>query len=118
MSDSFVWDDRTWEQVWERTLDHVERHHIAMSVLRRRLPDTPLERRVARELAQRWARHAVFLAVVYGLWTLFWAAIGWDMTGRYGAATARLPMVCAGIGGAAVTVCLAFCRSMAALRRG
>ncbi len=108
--DGFVWDDKTWDHVWERVLNPVERHHIAVSVVRRRVPEDPFERRIAVELARRWQRHALFLASLYLLWSAFWAAIGFDSVTAFGASAARLPFGCAALGIAAVTGCLAFRR--------
>lgn len=116
MGDSFVWDDHTWDQIWERTLNQAERHHIAMSVLRRRLPSTPLEQRVARELARRWGRRAVTLSVVYALWTLFWGGIGWTGVRLHGAAEAAVAIGCTAVGALAVIACLGFRHSMGRLQ--
>ncbi|HEX6255461.1 MAG TPA: hypothetical protein VFZ70_06580 [Euzebyales bacterium] len=67
--------DRLWDHVWERNLNAVERHAIAMAVWRRRQPDDAFEAMVALELARRWRRHARYLVVLYGTWTWFWGAL-------------------------------------------
>lgn len=108
MTDGFIWDDRTWDRVWERVLNPVERHDIAMAVLRRRLPVTAFERRIAVELARRWRRHALALALLYLLWTVFWGAVGWDTLRLYGGEPARVPLGCAVVGMAAIVACVAF----------
>lgn len=69
------WDDRLWEQVWDRTLNPMERHRIARHLWHRRVPDDPLERTVVAELRHRWRRRARNLAILYGLWTLFWGLL-------------------------------------------
>lgn len=75
-SDRFVWDDRLWELVWERHLDQVERHAIALDTWAGRVPKTDRFRaRVVTELARRWRRRARNLAWLYGLWTAFWTAM-------------------------------------------
>lgn len=73
--DDALRDDRVWDRVWERILDPVERHSIAVAVWRGRPPRGTFEYRIAVELARRWRRRALSLAVVYALWTLFWGAI-------------------------------------------
>lgn len=73
--DDALRDDRVWDRVWERMLDPVERHAIAVSVLRRRPPTDLFEARIAVELARRWRRQARNLIVLYGLWSLFWGSI-------------------------------------------
>ncbi len=112
MTDEFTWDDRLWDQVWKRTLSHVERHSIAMAVLRRRLPTDAFQERIARELANRWSRHAVTLGSVYLLWTLFWGAIGWSEFRVNGAQHIGLPAGCAVVGVIAVAACGLFRRAM------
>jgi hypothetical protein len=67
--------DELWEEVWERTLDRVERHQVAVAVCRRELPDEPLHRRLVPELARRWRRAARNHAVAHLLWIAFWATI-------------------------------------------
>lgn len=117
MSTGITWDDKTWDEVWERLLDQFERHNIAMAVLRGRLPSTTFERGIALELARRWRRHAVTLAVVYSVWTAFWSAIGWDAVQRYGTSAAGVPLWCAAIGVAAIAACGIFRRRMLRLTR-
>lgn len=71
----FRFDDHLWRDVWERNLDPVERHSIAMTVWRRQHPRDTFEAAVAFELARRWRGHSRFLALIYGLWTLFWGTM-------------------------------------------
>jgi hypothetical protein len=104
MGDSFLLDDRTWQRLWDQILSPVERHHIAMSVLRRRLSSDPLEARVSLELARRWGRKCRFLAIVYLIWTVFWGAVGWADP------PLAMPMGAAAFGVVAITCCLAFRR--------
>lgn len=70
-----IWDDELWEEVWDRTLDGVERHHVAISTWRRELPSDPLHRRLVPELARRWRRTARNHFAGHLLWVLFWGAI-------------------------------------------
>ncbi|MFP4310805.1 MAG: hypothetical protein ACLFS9_02335 [Nitriliruptoraceae bacterium] len=73
------WDDRMWEELWERTLGQPERHRLAMATLRREFPDDPLGRRVVPELARRWrstARLHLWLHTVLGL---FWLRVSFDI---------------------------------------
>lgn len=72
MSDAYRFDDRTWEQVWERLLGPHERHRIASSVWQGDIPDEPFEGRVAVELAFRWRRRAVFQSVLWTCWIAYW----------------------------------------------
>lgn len=69
------WSDEAWLATWEGALTGVERHALAVAVVR----DRPLVERfewlVARELVRRWRRRALGLLVPYGLWTLFWGAL-------------------------------------------
>jgi hypothetical protein len=116
MDDGLLSDDRAWEQVWDQTLSHVERHAIAMAVVRRRLPRTPLEGRVALELARRWSRQAVTLGIVYAVWSLFWGAIAWDSIQRYGAGAGRVAIGCCAVGLAAITCCVLFRQRMRSFR--
>lgn len=113
--DDVAWDAQTWHLVWERTLSHAERHEIGMAVLRRRVPADPFERRLARELAKRWERHALWLMVLYALWTAFWGAVGWHSVGVRGLHTAALPVICAAIGAASILLCLTFRRRLRVL---
>jgi hypothetical protein len=69
------WTDDLWEQVWERMLDHVERHQVARAVRRREPPDDPLHRRLVPELARRWRRTARNQALFHLIWIAFWGAI-------------------------------------------
>lgn len=71
------WTDRTWDQVWERTLGRVDRHRLAMALLRREQPDDRLALRVLPELARRWRRTALVYVFGWGLFTTFWLVIGY-----------------------------------------
>ncbi|MGI8575675.1 MAG: hypothetical protein ACR2MA_10135 [Egibacteraceae bacterium] len=72
------WDDELWDHVWERMLDPLERRDIALHVWRRQPPDDLFNARVAAELAKRWRRRAIALALLYTLWTLLWGGITWN----------------------------------------
>lgn len=96
--------------MWERTLSQVERHSIAMDVLRRRVPLQPLEARIAVELAQRWRRTARNLAVLYAVWSLFWGMLAWHDWTADAAFEALLTPTCAALGLVAVACCAAFRR--------
>ena len=73
------WDDELWDLLWERQLNAVERHSIAMDVLRgREVQGDPLEQEIGRELANRWRQRARNLALLYGFWTLFWGLLAVD----------------------------------------
>lgn len=67
--------DRDWDEVWERTLDRVERHRITRSTWRRELPADALERRLVPELARRLRRSARRQAIFHLVWIVFWGAI-------------------------------------------
>jgi hypothetical protein len=98
--DGWSWDDRTWDEVWERVLDRAERHAIAMAVLRRRLPGGAMEDRIAVELSRRWVRKALSLAVLYLTWTLFWGALAPRVDDP------PVPAWCAAVGVLAVGACI------------
>jgi hypothetical protein len=102
------WDESTWELVWEQLHGPLERHGIAMSLLRRRPVTEAFEARVTRELARRWRRRAVSLGLLYSLWTLFWGALARASTAAPGAPGRLVPHVMASIGLLAVAICLAF----------
>jgi hypothetical protein len=68
-------DDELWEEVWERTLDPLERHRIVRTTLRRRFPLDPLEKRLVPELARRWRRSARNHAVGHLIWLAFFLSI-------------------------------------------
>lgn len=107
---TLVWDDELWAHVWERTLSQVERHSIAMDVLRRRVPRQPLEARIAVELARRWRRTARNLAVLYALWSMFWGTLAWHDWAADARFEALLTPTCTALGLVAVAVCAAFRR--------
>lgn len=68
-------DDEMWEELWERTLDAVERHRIALTTLRREFPLDPLEKRLVPELARRWRRSARNHAIGHLIWLAFFLSI-------------------------------------------
>lgn len=98
-------DDELWDHVWERNLTHVERHTIAMALLRRQPPDTTFDRLIAAELARRWRRHALWLVLLYGLWSLFWGAIALTAPPPDADPT-MLPAWCVVVGLAMITACV------------
>ena len=102
-----VWDERLWEDAWERLLSHPERHRIAVQVWRGEAPADPFEQRVATELARRWRRSARNLALLYGLWALFWGLLTWDDWRPDGILRSLLTISCALVGVAAVGACFA-----------
>lgn len=67
--------DREWDEVWDQTLDRVERYRITRSVWRRELPQDHLERRLVPELARRIRRSARRQALFHLVWVTFWGAI-------------------------------------------
>lgn len=100
-------DEHLWRDVWERNLNAVERHTIAMSVWRHQRPSDQFEALVALELARRWRRHTVFLATVYGLWTLFWGLIAQHDVRLNDGFRSLVPPVCAAVGLLAIAACFA-----------
>jgi hypothetical protein len=68
-------DDELWEEIWERTLDAVERHRIARTTMLRGFPLDPLEKRLVPELARRWRRSARNHAIGHLIWFTFFSAI-------------------------------------------
>lgn len=103
-----VWDDELWDQVWERTLGPIERHSIAMHVVRRRLPEDLFESRICAELARRWRRTSRNLALLYAIWTLFWGMLAVHDATSDGALESLLTPTNAAVGMLAIGVCLAF----------
>lgn len=71
-----AWDDRMWEDVWERTIGPADRHRLAMALLRREQPDDRLAHRLQPELARRWRRSCVNYALGWGVFATFWLVIG------------------------------------------
>jgi hypothetical protein len=110
-------DDRLWRDVWERNLDPVERHTIAMAVWRRRHPAGRFETIVAFELARRWRRHIRSLAVVYGLWTVFWGMIAIRDLRLDAAFESLVTPVCAVLGLVAIGACVVIRRRLAGYLR-
>ncbi len=99
------WDDELWELVWERNLNPLERHRIAMAVCRRRPPPEPYEAVVGAELSRRWRRRALNLAFLYALWTLFWGALAVSDLRDDAALTSLLTPVNTLIGIVAIAAC-------------
>lgn len=110
-------DDELWRDVWERNLDAVERHAIAMTVWRRRHPVDAFETLVAFELARRWRRHSRFLVVVYGLWTVFWGMIAARDLRLDATFESLVTPICAGLGLVAIGVCIGVRRRLAGYLR-
>lgn len=73
------YDDRMWEELWERTLGQLERHRIAMATLRREFPPDPLGRRIVPELAHRWRGTAKVHLWVHATLAIFWGRISFDI---------------------------------------
>lgn len=67
--------DEMWEELWERTLDRVDRYRISRTTWRREFPLDPLEKRLVPELARRWRRSARNHAIGHMLWLAFWGSI-------------------------------------------
>lgn len=110
-------DDRLWDNVWERNLNAVERHAIAVAVWRRRRPDDRFEAMVACELARRWRRHARYLVVMYGLWTTFWGSLAMHDLRPDAILNSLLSLWCAVIGVLVIASCLAVRRRLAGYLR-
>lgn len=113
----FRFDDRLWRDVWERNLDPVERHSIAMTVWRRRHPAGTFEAAVAFELARRWRGHSRFLATIYSLWTLFWGAMTMHDLRLDGGFESLVTPSLTLVGILAVTACIAVRRRLAVYLR-
>ena len=111
-------DDYLWREVWERNLDHVERHNVAMSVWRRRAPEDPFESLVGWELAHRWRQRARNLAVVYLVWTAFWGLMAYAGLGSSEPVALRLPLCLTVLGVAGIALCFAFRRRMRPIIQG
>lgn len=109
----FRFDDRLWNHVWERNLNPVERHAIAMAVWRRRQPGDKFEAMVAFELARRWRAHSRFLATIYALWTLFWGTMAVRDFRLDAAFESLVTPVFAMIGVLAIVACIAVRRRLA-----
>jgi hypothetical protein len=112
-----TFDDQLWDTVWERNLNAVERHAIAMSVWRRCRPDDLFEAIVARELARRWRRHARYLVVIYGLWTTFWGALAMHDLRPDAVLDSPLSPSCAMLGVLVIVGCFAVRRRLATYLR-
>lgn len=69
------WPDEAWLATWEGALTGVERHALAVAVVRDRPPVERFDWLIARELIRRWRRRALGLLIPYGLWTLFWGSL-------------------------------------------
>ena len=110
-------DDQLWRDVWDRNLDAVERHSIAVDVWRRRRPGDPFEALVAFELARRWRRQSVSLALVYLLWTAFWGVLAIDDVRIDATLETLLSPVCAFVGLFAIGACMVVRRRLGAYLR-
>lgn len=112
--------DRGWEQLWERTLDQVDRHRYGLHVWRGELPDDPLGRRVVPELARRWRRRAAVYAAGWLAFALFWLGVATAAVDASGAPTTLVPWSCTATGMVVVGACLAarrrFARTLARAR--
>lgn len=110
------YDDRMWEELWERTLGQLERHRIAMATLRREFPPDPLGRRIVPELAYRWRGTAKVHLWIHTIHAVFWGRISFDIP-----ATAGTPWVLANtmalISLVIVLSCIAFRRYLFPLAR-
>lgn len=100
-------DDCLWDEVWERNLAHVERHNIAKSVWQRVPPDDPFKNIVGYELAHRWRARARNLAILYGVWSFFWALMTYALVTRE-VSELGLTLTMTSIGLFAVSLCMAF----------
>lgn len=107
-AERLVWDDELWDRVWERTLGPVERHSIAMHVVRRRLPEDLFESRICAELARRWRRTSRNLALLYATWTLFWGMLAVHDAVSDGGLQSLLTPANTVVGLLAIGACLAF----------
>jgi len=112
-----TFDDKLWDTVWERNLNAVERHAIAVSVWKRRQPDDVFEALVARELARRWRRHARYLVVVYGLWTTFWGSLAMHDLRPDAVLNSLLSPSCAAVGVLVIVSCLVVRRRLSTYLR-
>ena len=112
-----AWDDEMWEELWERTLSQVERHRLAVAVLRREVPGDALARRVVPELARQWRRRCVTLAIVWGLFAGFWVMTGVSEIRVRGESLTALPWWMATIGAAVVVSSLLFRHHVAPVAR-
>lgn len=101
-------DDSLWDEVWERSMGHIERHNVALSVFRHEPPEDPFAMRIGFELAHRWRARARNLGVVYGLWTIFWAVMAYAGSDRVRPPGPGVPIGLATVGVVAVILCLAF----------
>ena len=101
-------DDTLWDEVWERNLGHVERHNVALSVWRRQAPEDPFAVLVGWELAHRWRARARNLAVLYGLWAVFWALMAYAGRAEVEPPGVGMPLTVTAFGVIGVALCLAF----------
>lgn len=104
------WTDRTWEQVWERTIGQVERRRLAMALLRREQPPDRLALRLLPELARRWRRTCLTLALGWGAFVVFWATIGWAAESGPDGVPVVTPWWMSLLGTGVVVICLALRR--------
>jgi hypothetical protein len=112
-----TFDDKLWDTVWERNLNAVDRHAIAMSVWQRRQPDDAFEAIVARELVYRWRRHARYLIVLYGFWTIFWGSLAIHDLQPDAVLDSLLSPGCAAVGVVVIVGCLTVRRRLSVYLR-
>lgn len=106
MAEAHRWDDRSWEQVWDRMLGPVQRYHFAMALWRQEIPDEPFDRRVVVELARRWRRRAITLIVLWGLWIAYWTVLVRAEITLRSADSVGFPLSMVLLGATAVAFCL------------
>ena len=99
-------DDRTWDRLWEREFDQVDRHRFGLAVWRGELPQDVLGRRVVPELARRWRRRALVYAAAWALFTAFWFVVGLSSVQHYGPDSTLVPWACAAVGALVVAGCV------------
>lgn len=95
-----------WQDLWDRTLGHVERHRMVVLLWRRGEPDDALARRVLPELARRWRGQALVHALAWGLFVAFWLMVGVADLGIPRETRTLVPWACAGVGSVVVGACL------------
>lgn len=105
-------DDRLWYELWERNLSKVERRNVAVDVWRRQRPDDHFVALVGWELAHRWRARARNLAVLYLLWSTFWAAVTWAIVQRPEPGEFGLSLFLTGAGVIGIALCFMVRRRM------
>jgi hypothetical protein len=110
------YDDRTWFELWDRTLDQIERRRIATAALKREIPEDRLGRRLVPELARRWRRSARNQALFHLWWVLFWGSIMVAADGG-GSPAGTLARNMALFSGAIILLCVEFRRYLFPITR-